>query len=477
MTSKPPPISAAPSAPETSLTYMLRLAGPMVVSTISFTIMQFVDRFMVSRLGTSALAAVLPAGYVAFLTGGLAMGAITSLNTFVSQSLGRGARSECSSYFWQTVYLGLTYSALVMALLWPAAPLIFNLMGQPADVVDMEVVYFRIMLCAQMVAVINWSSNQFFMGIHTPIVTMCSSLCGQCVNVVANYALIFGKFGCPALGIAGAGWGTFTGIAVAATINLAILSSGRVNQQYASRRTLGIDLIKMRSLLQVGLPAGVGLMVNVALWGAVLFVLVGRFGKEALAASSAVLAYTNLSVMPIVGISTALTAAVGKAIGAGRKELAIQQTRVCLRIGLIYMGLVGAAFLALRDTLMVFWSQDPNVTAVGSRILVCAALYQVFHATRIIYGGALRGAGDTLWLALISGVGAIGVLALGGVIIVWCFPSLGPLGPWYLAAFSIVVVGLANRWRFKNGRWMDIDLFKDDPTATAVSMEQGLDSA
>ncbi len=477
MTTRPPAPFTDPSAHETSLAHMLKLAGPMVVSTISFTIMQFVDRFMVSRLGTSALAAVLPAGYVGFLPGGLAMGAITSLNTFVSQSLGRGQKSECSSYFWQTIYMGLAYSALVIALLWPAAPLIFNMMGQPAGVVEMEVIYFRIMLCAQMVAVINWSSSQFFMGIHCPIVTMCSSLCGQLVNVVANYALIFGKFGCPALGIAGAGWGTFIGIAVAALINLAILLSRRMNGQFRSRRTLRIDPIKMRGLLQVGLPAGVGLTVNVALWGAVLFVLVGKFGKEALAASSAVLSYTNLSVMPIVGISTALTAAVGKAIGAGRKDLAIQQTKVCLRIGLVYMGLVGAGFLLLRNTLMVFWSEDPQVTTTGSKILICAAFYQVFHATRIIYGGALRGAGDTIWLALISGVGAVGILGIGGSLIVWFFPGFGPLGPWVLAAFSIVVVGLANHWRFKSGRWMHIDLFKHAAAPPTIPVEPGLDSA
>jgi len=96
----------------TSLGYMLKLAGPMVVTTISFTVMQFVDRLMVSRLGTDALAAILPAGFVSFLPGGFAIGAITSLNTFVSQSLGRGDKEGCSNYFWQAVYMGLVYFGL-----------------------------------------------------------------------------------------------------------------------------------------------------------------------------------------------------------------------------------------------------------------------------------------------------------------------------------------------------------------------------
>ncbi len=472
MTARPQPDRTGPPDYETSLAYMFKLAGPMVVSTISLTVMQFVDRFMVSRLGTEALAAVLPAGFVGFLPGGFAMGALTSLNTFVSQSFGRGEKANCSRYFWQALYMATAYCTLILAIMWPTARSIFVLLGQPSAVVPMEVIYLRITLLANFVAIINWSSNHFFMGIHRPVIIMCSSLCGQIANVFANYVLIFGKLGLPAMGIAGAAWGTFIGMGVAASINLVVFLSGAIHEQFGSRRTLRPDLAAMRALLAVGVPAGIGLMTNVALWGVVLFALVGRFGKEAMAATSAVLSYTNLSTMPIVGISTALTAAVGKAIGAGRKELAMRQTKGCLRIGLIYMGLVGACFLFLRNSLMVFWSKDPEVLATGSQILILAALYQMFHAARIIYGGALRGAGDTTWLAISSGIGAIGILGIGGTLVVWIFPSLGAAGPWTLAAISIAAVGVANRWRFHSRRWMQIDLFRRRPVPEIISIEQ-----
>jgi MATE family multidrug resistance protein len=192
----------------------------------------------------------------------------------------------------------------------------------------------------------------------------------------------------------------------------------------------------------------------------ILFGLIGRFGTEALAATSAALAYTNISVMPVVGLSTALTAAVGKSIGRGRKKLAIKQTRTCLRVALTYMGLVGICFYLFRNTLMVFWSYDSEVIKVGVNILICAAIYQVFHASRVIYGGALRGAGDTVWLAIISGIGAVLILGLGGWLTARFFPSLGAIGPWSAATVSIIAVGIANRWRFKSKKWMDIDLFK-----------------
>jgi MATE family multidrug resistance protein len=119
--------------------------------------------------------------------------------------------------------------------------------------------------------------------------------------------------------------------------------------------------------------------------------------------------------------------------------------------------------------LMALWSQDPRVVETGSRVLIWAALYQVFYAARIVYDGALRGAGDTIWLALVSGVGAFGVLGIGGTLTTWLFPSLGTAGPWMVAALSIVAVGLANRWRFLNRRWMAIDLFGDRDLAAVTS--------
>jgi MATE family multidrug resistance protein len=432
----------------------------MVVAHISFTVMQFVDRFMVSRLGTEALAAVLPAGYVGFLPAAFAIGVMTSVNTFVSQSLGRGDRRACSNYCWQAIYMGLAYSLVVVVILRPAAPTIFKMLGHEPAVAALEVTYLRIMLYVQVLAVFVWASSQFFMGVHRPVIMMYSAICGQVVNVAANYVLIFGKLGFPAMGIAGAAWGTFVGIAAGSAIRMAVFLSSDVNATFESRHSLKINFARMADLLKVGFPAGIGLMVNIALWGVILFAMVGRFGKDALAATSAVLSCVNVSVMPVVGLGTALTAAVGKAIGEGKKDVAIKQTSVSLRIALVYMGLIGLCLLVFRNGIMAFWSSDDAVTSIGARIIVLAAIYQVFDAATLIYNGSLRGAGDTLWLAAVSAFGAVVVLGIGSMCIIRLFPGLGALAPWTGATLSIITVGLANRWRFKTNRWMRIDLFK-----------------
>jgi MATE family multidrug resistance protein len=444
-----------------SLKQMLSLAAPMIVTNISFTIMQFVDRFMVSRLGTDALAAVLPAGIVSFLPASFAIGVSTSINTFVSQSLGQGKLKSCSEYCWQAMYMGFLYTAVVVGVLWPSAQHIFKAMGHEPSVINMEVTYLRILLYAHGLMMISWCTSNFFMGVHRPVITMYAAIVGQSVNIACNYVLIFGKLGFPAMGIAGAGWGTFIGMGISALIRMSFFLGQNINEQFQSRHTTGIDFGKMKELLRVGFPAGIGLLVNVALWGAVLFWLVGIFGKESLAATSAVFSCINVSVMPVVGISTALTAAVGRSIGRGRKDLAIKQTRICLRIGIIYMGLAGLCFFIFRQQLMAFWSVDDKVIATGVKLLICAAIYQVFDAAAIIYSGALRGAGDTLWLALVAAFGSIVLLGGGGILIVRLAPELGALGPWIATTTGVIAVGLANRWRFKSNHWMKINIFEE----------------
>ena len=179
MSEKPIFESQAGPGEEASIKYLVKLSFPIIVMYLSFTVMQFVDRFMVSRLGTGALAAILPAGMVSFLPGSFAIGVTASITTYVSQSLGRGETKSCSGYCWQGIYMGLVYSLVVAAIMWPSAGWIFKMMSQPAEIIGKEVVYFRIMLYAQFVCVFIWCSSQFFVGIHRPVVTMYAALCGQ----------------------------------------------------------------------------------------------------------------------------------------------------------------------------------------------------------------------------------------------------------------------------------------------------------
>ncbi len=447
---------------EASLKFILKLAGPIIVTTLSFTLLQFVDRLMVSKLGTAALAAVLPAGFTAGIPSACVMGIFAGLGTFVSQCFGRESKKECTSYLWQAVYMGTAFSLLVLAVCWPLAPAIFKSFGHDPEVVELEVIYFRIMLFGNIAVVFVWAGVQFFMGVHRPLLSMYAAIIAQVVNLVMNYALVFGKFGFPEMGIAGSAWGTVIGITVGGGIRMGTFLSSDFRKEYASLKMLKPDFKKMADLLKVGVPAGIELALSVGVWGAILFWLVGRFGKEAQAATSAALACINLSTMPIEGLKTAITVAVGKSIGADRDHTAIKQTGLCLRLAVIYMGAVGLGFLFFGDILMRLWTADEKVILIGAEVLIFGAIYQLFYASRTVYSGALRGAGDTIWLAA-TGFSAAAILAIGGYAIIKLFPNFGSLGPWAAATLSIITAGLANRIRFKTNKWRQIDLFGKKP--------------
>lgn len=456
---------------EASLKYMLKIAGPMVIATSSYTLMQFIDRMMVAYYSEDSIAAILPASMVSFIPASFALGVITTVNTFVSQCLGRGNKKECSNYCWQSIYMGLIYSAFTFMILWPLAPQVFKMMKQPSDIIGLEVTYLRIMLIAQFVTIFMWSSNHFFMGIHRPVISMYTAVISQVVNVIANYVLIFGKFGFPEMGLAGAGWGTFIGAVVGTVLRMWMFLGKDINSKFNSRHKLKIDFEKIKDLIKIGSPAGFAFMVNTAFLGAILFRLIGRFGTASLAATSVVYSCTALSFMPAVGVATALTAAVGKSIGKGRKDIAVKQVGVCLRMTLAYMGLVGLCFFLFREKIIAGWRLGEEASDIGVNILICAAIFQVFDAAALTYGGVLRGAGDTLWLGFISTVGAFVVLGIGGWLIVYFFEGLGAVGPWIAYTFHIIIVGTANRWRFKSNRWMRIELFKRQPVGVPTEIE------
>lgn len=448
---------------ETSLGHMLHVAGPMIVATVSYTLMQFVDRLMVAYHSETELAAVLPASIVSFVPSSFMLGVLTTVNTFVSQSLGRRQYRDCSHYCWQAIYIGLAYSVVTIAVVWPLAAPLFHVMQQPAAIIPLEVTYLRIMLIGQFVVVFIWATNQFFMGIHRPSITMVTALLSQVVNVLANYVLIFGKWGFPEMGIAGAGWGTIIGAVVNAVTRSLFFVSPSIHRQFYSRATFGVDPAKIGDLIKIGTPAGFAMCVKASLVGALLFRLIGVFGEGALAATSAVYSCTTLSFMPVVGLGIALTATVGRSIGRSRQDIAVAQTRLCLRLSLAYMGLVGLIFFFFRAPIIGFWQLSTEATALGMRLLICAAVFQVFDAAVITYSGVLRGAGDTWWLGLVTTTGAIIFLGLGGWLIVTYLPHWGAVGPWIAYTLHVIFVGLAHRRRFRGNLWQAIDLFKRQP--------------
>ncbi len=434
------------------------MSGPIILGSVSYTVMQFVDTMMVAKLGTSALAAAGSAGIWSYTMGCLIFGVVGCVSTFVAQSLGRGDMHHCARYGWQGVYVSVLAGALAV-MLWPLSGPLFRSMGHSPDVTQLELVYFRVRLLSYIPMAWTTALAAFFQAVNRPRIPMRAAIEANTLNVVLNYVLIFGKLGFPAWGIAGAAAATVISMTVQAALLQWIFLSKPLDAQFGTRRAFAIDFVRIRELLRIGLPAGLTLLIDVANWSIFTSHVVGRFGATALAAHNASIQFMHVAFMPALGLNQGIAAIVGQHMGRGDIPRAKARTYTAMRIAIGYMVLVGLVFGLFGGGLIrTCFSKEPEVVALGHVLLVLAAVFQGFDAINIVCYGALRGAGDTRWMLYATFVAAYCVfLPLAGLL-AWRL-GLGAIGAWIGAAIYIVGLSGVVFRRFHGERWRHIRIF------------------
>ncbi len=439
------------------LRLLLLIAGPNIASTLAESLLSIVDYAIVSQLGPAAQAAVSSGAMVYFSVFGLMLGIMVCVTTVVSQSLGAGRLRDCSAYAWQGVWLALAFGAVGFAV-WPMIPTLFEWVGHEPAVRAMEIDYTRIRFLSLGAAGASVALSHYFIGIHHPRYSAITVVGANVLNAVLSYGLVLGKWGLPAMGVAGAAVGTVIATVVRMGWLLAVMCFHPRVGQFDARRTWRMNTEKMRRLVAVGLPAGIAFVLDIGAWATFLTVVIGRFGTIHLAATATCWRFLELSFMPAVGIGSAVCTLVGRAIGEGRPRLARRRARMGTGLNMIYMGAMAAVLVFLGEPIMRLFSDNPEVIAVGVGVFVLAAVYQVFDAVAITYSHALRGAGDTRWPAVVGATQAWTLMIGGGLWIAHARPELGSMGPWAFATLFVLVIGVTlwARWRF--GPWETLDV-------------------
>jgi len=460
------------------LSEVLSRSWPASASMLGRTLTQFVDGVMVARLGPATISAQGVGGLVAFVPESFSIGTLGVVNTFVSQNLGAGRRRRCGAYAWAGLAIAMVMAAFFCPLASLARPL-FAAIGHEPDVQNLEVLYFRYMILAVPLTMSVRVLEAFFYGIHRPGIVLAVSATANLVNLAGNYVLIFGKFGFPEMGLEGAAVATVASWALQLLILLTVFLSARMHRKFGTRLVRAVRLRQCGDIVRIGWPAGMRFLIDVFTWSIFITMLIGRFGTAHLAAATAAARYMTLSFMPAVGISIATTALVGRYIGAGRADLARRRAHTAMKVAMVYMGACALAFLLLRHPMVrLFAVISPaaaakgitadQIVAIGGRIMICAAVFQLFDAVGIIFSGALRGAGDTLWPMIVSAAMSVVVLIGGGIVMVTCLPQLKSLGPYLAATVYVCILGLLMAWRFESGRWRKIDLLRRRPNKNSL---------
>ena len=435
---------------------LLALALPTVAQMGSYTAMNFADTWMLSTLGLIEPTASANANLFGFALISVGFGAMWVVNTLVSQAFGRGDGRACGQHLWAGVWLGLAYGLLMLPPILLARPM-FDAMGHGPELAGFEAEYLSIMLAFTGVRLAAAAAGQFLLAIDRPVLTLLAALAGTVANLFANYLLIWGNYGFPELGVAGAAWGTNIGAAIEllTLVGFCLLPSVRGPYHSLDWRP---RWNRLKTLLRVGLPSGGQMVGDVLAWAVFGMWVMAFFGVTAMAANTFMMRYMSMSFLPAFGISAAVTALVGRAIGRGDHETAVARARLGFQVTATYMLACGLAFLLFGREMIALFTDDPDVLAMGATLMIFAAAYQLFDALYIVYVGALRGAGDTLIPALATATLCwTMVVGLGGAI-AYFLPQFGVIGPWIVATVYGAMLGLFMFARFKLGGWRDIRL-------------------
>jgi len=450
---------------------VLRLAVPSVLSTVSFTLMQFVDGLMVSDVGKEALSGQMVGGITAFTPMCFFIGLLSCVSTFASQNLGAGRKEQAAQYGWQGLWLAWAAAAMGMATLIAAAPWIFAFFGHVPEVMRLETRYFQILVAGGGFSLSAAALGSFFMGIHRPRVPLIAGVIANIVNLAVAYVLIYGALGLPKLGLMGAAVGSVGGTAVQALIMFGFFTVGRYAREYEVWRQWRPQARAMWELVRVGTPAGVMFIADLLMWTILMGKIIGVFGTESLTATAILNRYWQLCFMPAIGVSNAVTAIVGRYCGARQPRLAWRRAHAGMLLIEAYMVTAGIVIWLARDGLVAFFNRepyDPAVQSIATSAVIFILICQAFDALNVTFIGALRGAGDTLWPGIVQSVLAYGMGLGGAAVMAYRMPEWGIQGVWAAASLYIIVLGLVMWGRFLRGKWRTMTLVEETPVTVPV---------
>lgn len=444
--------------PWTGVREVLAMSGPIILGMLSYTIMEFFDKVMVSYVGTDALAAVGSAGIGSYTLCTLYVGIISVVTTFVAQCYGRGDIHLCAKYCWQGIYLSLLGIVVGLAF-WPIVPTFFGAMQHGEMVTRLEVQYFRIRLIGYVFIGFNTAFAGFFQAVDRPRISMYAAMLGNAINLVLNYLLIFGKCGFPRMEVAGAAIATVVAIVAQSLFFAGIFWSAPFHSRYATRTSSTFEWNRIRELFRIGTPAAVSMFLDVANWWIFIAFIIGRFGAESLAANTIAISIMHLCFMPAVGLNQGIAAIVGQWLGRRNIPRAKSRTYTAIRIAAAYMMGMGFIFAIFGGVIIrVVFNAEAPVVALGHKMLILAAFFQAFDAVNIICMGALRGAGDTRWMMFMTIIMSYFVF-LPLALIFGVYMNGGALGAWVGATIFIVVLSAVLFRRFQSESWRDINIF------------------
>jgi MATE family multidrug resistance protein len=445
---------------------VFRLAWPILLSMLSYTMMGVADTLFVSRLGNASLAALGVAIPLTFLVLSFGLGLFGGLRVAVSQHTGAGRHDQVRRLAWQGLWLAGVLGGL-LALLWPAGEILIRWMGAPDSAAGPASEYFAVRVLGTPAMFASIALKSWFEGRGDTRTPMVANVSANLLNVVLDPILIFGLGPMPVMGVRGAALAT-----VLSMLFSALFLAWRCAEVLRST-PLAPDGALLGEVWRFGIPMGLRMALDVGAW-VVFTAMLARLGEAQMAAHVIVIRIVSVSFLPGHAVGEATGVLVGQCVGAGRPDDARRSWRSGMLLALAIMGSGALVFLAFPGLLLSAFRPSPEVLALGRSLLLVAVGFQLLDAVAMVGQGALNGAGDTRFVMFTSVSAAWGVTVPLAYLL--AFPlDLGVVGGWVGITAELLALAAVSVIRLRGSRWLKQGL---EPRLDEAEVEaRGLASA
>jgi MATE family multidrug resistance protein len=374
----------------------LKLALPVVLTQVGQILTQVADNLMVGRYGGEdplPLAAVSFGGSVFFILCIAAIGLALGMTPLVGELFVQGEHKRSAALL-QNGILFYTLLGVGLSLVqFAAIPLLYHL-GQPVEVVDMAVPYYRMLVYSMPLMMLFFAFKQFLEGVGNTKVEMVVTIIANLANIAFNWVFIYGRYGFPEMGAQGAGLGTLLSRTIAPVLMIGYFCSRPVYRAYLqglSPRRYSWSTV--RKLLRMGLPISLQMFLESSAFVGTS-VMMGWFGTQAISANQIAITLGNCAFMIVMSIGAATTIRISHCYGVRNIAELSLAAKASYHLVLAWNFFAALVFITLRGWIPTLFTSNPEVIAITSQLLIFAALYQLSDGVQNVSVGILRGIQD-----------------------------------------------------------------------------------
>jgi MATE family multidrug resistance protein len=420
---------------------LLELGIPAALTQLGWMMLGVVDTLMVGQLGVYELDAAALGNIWTFGTLVFGMGVLLGMDPIIAQAHGSGDHDRVARSLHHGMVLAVVLGVPIGAS-WLFTEEVMIAFGQEPALAAGAERYVAVQIWSVVPFLGFHALRQYLQGRGIVAPALWAVLFGNLFNVAANWALIFGRLGMPAMGLYGAGLAT-AATRVFLLVGLAIFVWRFRLHREAWRRPGrdAFDRASLRAILRLGIP--VGIQYGLEGWAfQIATLLAGRLSQTALAAHVIALNLASAAFMLPLGLSIGASTRVGNLVGAGHHAAAQRAAMLAMAMGAGVMGVTALLFLFLRDELPRMFTPDPAAIATAASILPIAAAFALFDGTQAVGAGVLRGLGRTT-PAMLFNIVAFYVLGLPAATGLAFGLDLGVRGLWWGLALGLAAVAIA----------------------------------